>query len=207
MTLNGTFTRNGGFVLLNRRRFKNAGLDVPDENIVHFNLGANELYTMMTGASRPGEIHMVYVFDTDEHAMAYEAGVQASRGATMLHFRLGGRFFGGGPGPIEEVFVRRANKKMQTAGTPKGLIAMYRVIVQKEPIKLTIGDKEYPDADWEQRKDVIYVDMMTVKPGWKQQGINTSMMNYFLKQFPGRRIEFSEKTHQGELFAKKWKPS
>ena len=205
MTLNGTFTRSGNFVLLNRRRFKNAGLEVPEENIVHFNLGANELYTIMTGASRPGQIHMVYVFDTDANATAYEEGVRASQGATMLHFRLGGRFSMGGPGPIEEVFARRPNKQKKAVGTPKGLIAMYRVIIQTEPVKLTIGTEEYPDKDWEHRKDVIYVDMMTVRPGWKQQGINTAMMNYFLKEFPGRRIEFSEKTLQGEKFAAKWK--
>jgi hypothetical protein len=82
----------------------------------------------------------------------------------------------GGPDNIDEIFKR----------VHRGVIAVYEVVVS-------------PEKGWSK---VTYVNMMSVRPGWKRNGINMAMMRRLVELYPDRKLQFSDPTHQGEAFIK-----
>lgn len=81
-----------------------------------------------------------------------------------------------GDGPIHEIWKR----------APADMIAIARVAAGTE-------------GTW---KDVIYVDMMAVRKEWRRNKLNTVLMRTFVKEWPGRKLAFSNPTHDGEAFIK-----
>jgi hypothetical protein len=151
------------------------GAVIPDENWMYIRLGvAAEMFINL-----PADTFMVYVFDTEKNLAAYRKYLSNPK-ATMLLYKLPtGGFLSQGLGPIEEIFSR----------APKGLIAVYRVVA--------VDDKADVHKSW---KGVIFVDMMSVRAGWRRQNINTLAIQTFKKNWPGRKVDFSPPTHAGRAF-------
>jgi len=59
-------------------------------------------------------------------------------------------------------------------------------------------------ADW---KDIVYVDMMSVRGSWQHNGINALMLKAVLASKRGKRrkLVFSKTTHAGQAFAEWWR--
>lgn len=58
----------------------------------------------------------------------------------------------------------------------------------------------------------IYVDKMTVRPGWKRNTINSKLVQALKKEYPNRELNFSGPTPDGRNFIKNftgqdWKPA
>ena len=53
------------------------------------------------------------------------------------------------------------------------------------------------------RKDSIFIDYISVRPGWKRNTIGTKMIQALEKEFPGTPIQHSPTTDQGYGFLKK----
>lgn len=58
----------------------------------------------------------------------------------------------------------------------------------------------------------IYIDKMSVRPGFKRASINSKMIDKLKDQFPGRTVNYSGVTRAGAAFVKKytgqdWKPA
>jgi hypothetical protein len=55
------------------------------------------------------------------------------------------------------------------------------------------------------RPDVLYIDFMSVRKGWRRRGINSLMIRTLVTEFPGRQLAFSEPTAMGSKFIQgKW---
>lgn len=54
--------------------------------------------------------------------------------------------------------------------------------------------------------DLIYIDMMSVRPGFKKNGINYHMINTLIRMFPKAQLKFSKPTDEGKLFIQKHFP-
>lgn len=53
--------------------------------------------------------------------------------------------------------------------------------------------------------DLIYIDMMSVRPQYKRNSITTKMIGYIQSQYPDAKLEFSSPTDQGSKFIKSYK--
>ena len=49
-------------------------------------------------------------------------------------------------------------------------------------------------------EDEIYINMMTVRPKYKRNTINTKMIQFLQKHFPNAKLSFSSPTEQGKKF-------
>lgn len=56
-------------------------------------------------------------------------------------------------------------------------------------------------------EDLIYIDMMSVRPGYMKNGINKFMIEILIEQFPNAILKFSLPTKEGKLFIKKYYPN
>ncbi len=56
-------------------------------------------------------------------------------------------------------------------------------------------------------EDTIYINMMTVRPKYKRNTINTKMIQFLQKQFPKAKVQFSSPTDQGKKFIEKMYPT
>jgi len=43
---------------------------------------------------------------------------------------------------------------------------------------------------------------MSVRPGWKRNGLNMAMMRWLLQRYPERKLQFSDPTNEGTAFIK-----
>lgn len=173
----GTFKRTAQGVTLDKKPTKEmTSGTVPDENIIWYGpMGAAASFFL----GLPANSFMVYVFDTAKNKEAYTAELKGGAQPLMYKVQRGG-LLQPGQSAIDEIFDR----------APKGLIAVYRVAAAR-------GDDD--DESW---KNIIYVDMMSVREKWQRQGINTMMMNTFKAEWPGREVKFSSPTHKGAAFMK-----
>ena len=55
-------------------------------------------------------------------------------------------------------------------------------------------------------EELIFIDMMSVRPGYKKNGINHHMINTLIKMFPNAQLKFSKPTDEGTLFIQKHFP-
>lgn len=145
---------------------------IPEENVIAFG-PLGMAAEMFRGL--PRDTYYFYVYDSPASAQAHEASEMKVKGGTYLFFKNQPRFQAGF-NAIDEIFKR----------APKGIIAVYEVV---------LGE----DDGWQK---VAYVNMMSVRPGWKRNGINMAMMRYLVQHHPKRKLEFSDPTHQGEAFIK-----
>ena len=53
-------------------------------------------------------------------------------------------------------------------------------------------------------EDEIYINMMTVRPKYKRNTINTKMTQFLQSEFPNAKISFSSPTPEGEKFINKY---
>jgi len=56
-------------------------------------------------------------------------------------------------------------------------------------------------------EDLIYIDMMSVRPGYKRNKINYHMINYLININPNAKLKFSSPTNDGLSFIKKYFPN
>jgi hypothetical protein len=55
--------------------------------------------------------------------------------------------------------------------------------------------------------ELIYIDMMSVRPGYKRNGINYHMIKTLIKMFPKAKLKFSKPTDEGKFFIEKYFPN
>ena len=55
-------------------------------------------------------------------------------------------------------------------------------------------------------EELIYIDMMSVRPGYKRNGINHHMIITLMKMFPKAQLKFSKPTDEGKSFIQKYFP-
>jgi len=127
----------------------------------------------------------VYFLDSEESAQEMK-----DQKIPMLMVPQGTIHSGGSP--ITDIWKRRFFKK----GTD-------------EPREMTIGgktkviegtDKILGVIEGTTNDEVIYIDMMTVRPPFKRNSINTKMIQALKQDFPKAKIEFSRPTTQGQKF-------
>ena len=53
-------------------------------------------------------------------------------------------------------------------------------------------------------EEEIYINMMTVRPKYKRNTINTKMINFVKKTFPNAKLSFSSPTPEGKKFISKY---
>ena len=181
--LAGTFRRTAKGVTLDKKPTRGYGMMpgaiIPKENWMYIRLGwFAEFYRL------PDDTYMVYVFDTVGNIAAYRKFLNSGdpKASMLLYKQPTHGFFSSGPDPIEEIFNR----------APKGLIAVYRVTA--------MDAKADVHESWESWKNTIYVDMMSVRKGWRRQNLNTLMIQTFKKNWPGREVKFSPPTDAGKAF-------
>lgn len=56
-------------------------------------------------------------------------------------------------------------------------------------------------------EELIYIDMMSVRPGYKRNGINSHMIKTLMKIFPKAQLKFSKPTDEGRNFIQKYFPN
>jgi len=54
---------------------------------------------------------------------------------------------------------------------------------------------------------LVYIDMMSVRPGYMKNGINNFMIQFLTEQYPNAILKFSKPTKEGEGFIKKYYPT
>lgn len=54
------------------------------------------------------------------------------------------------------------------------------------------------------RDEFVFIDMMSVKPGYKHNHVNTFMMRAIQDQFPNKELCFSDPTEPGKKFIQKF---
>jgi len=99
----------------------------------------------------------------------------------MLMFPYAGRF-NWGAAPINDVWKKSHNKNIRGADEIIGLIEAY------------VANKE------------ILIQMMSVRPGYKKNSINTNMINRLKKSFPNHTVVFEDPTPAGWKFIQKYAP-
>lgn len=119
----------------------------------------------------PAETFYFYVYSSPA-AIEEHASWESARGGRYLFFK--GQTMGASYNAIDEIFKR----------APKGIIGVYEVCLEKKG----------------PNKDIIFVNMMSVRPGWKRNGLNMAMMRWLLKEYPKRKLEFSDPTREGYSF-------
>jgi len=84
-----------------------------------------------------------------------------------------------------------------------------------QPREMTVGnktkvvqgtDKILGVIEGTTNDEVIYIDMMTVRPPFKRNSINSKMIQALKQDFPKAKIEFSRPTPQGRKFLDKTMP-
>lgn len=118
----------------------------------------------------PPETFMVYVYATPEDKAAHRERLRAGDG--FLFYKT--QHFSADFEAISEIFKR----------APKGLIGVAEVVVSN-------------DEEW---RDVVYINMMSVRPAWKRNGLNMAMVRALLQTYPDRKLEFSAPTPAGRAF-------
>jgi hypothetical protein len=99
----------------------------------------------------------------------------------MLMFPYAGRF-NWGAAPINDVWKKSHNKNIRGADEIIGLIEAY------------VANGE------------ILIQMMSVRPGYKKNSINTNMINRLKKSFPNHVVVFEDPTKAGWAFIQKYAP-
>lgn len=56
-------------------------------------------------------------------------------------------------------------------------------------------------------QNLVYIDMMSVRPGYMKNGINKFMIKFLLEKYPNATLKFSKPTTEGELFINKYYPN
>lgn len=126
----------------------------------------------------PPETFLYYAFATEKESTAYQQALRAGE-AKPLFFKR--QTFGLRGNAIDEIWTR----------APKGLIGVLQLVFAAE-------------GDW---KDIVYVDMMSVRGTWQRGGINALMLKDVMssKRAKGRKLVFSKTTHAGQAFAEWWR--
>lgn len=99
----------------------------------------------------------------------------------MLMFPYAARF-NWGASPIKDVWKKSHNKSVRGADEIIGLVEAY------------VANKE------------ILIQMMSVRPGYKKNSINTNMINRLKKSFPDHVVVFEDPTKAGWEFIQKYAP-
>ena len=55
--------------------------------------------------------------------------------------------------------------------------------------------------------NLIYIDMMSVRPGYMKNGINNFMIQFLISQFPNAQLKFSKPTKEGKEFIQRNYPT
>jgi hypothetical protein len=100
-----------------------------------------------------------------------------------------------GGSPITDIWKRRFFKKGSDEPREMRIGGRTKVIEGTDKI---LGVIEGTTND-----EVIYIDMMTVRPPFKRNTINTKMIQALRQDFPKAKIEFSRPTPQGQKFIDK----
>ena len=95
-------------------------------------------------------------------------------------------------GPIHDIWKSNRGIK-RNKYTPK--LTEYETKVQKDIIGVI---EAYTDTN------IIYIDMMSVRPGYMKNGINNLMIKYLISQFPNATLKFSDPTKDGKSFINKY---
>lgn len=126
----------------------------------------------------PSETFLYYAFATEKERQTYQSALRAGKAQPLLFKRQ--------PlwvswNAIDEIWTR----------APKGLIGVLQLVFANE-------------NDW---KDVVYVDMMSVRGSWQRNGINALMLKAVMssERAKGRKLMFSKTTHAGQAFAEWWR--
>lgn len=125
--------------------------------------------------SLPAETYYFYVYDSPASRQEHKNAKMLVKNGQYLFFKNQIRFMAN-YNAIDEIFKR----------APKGIIAVYEVVLSDED-------------GW---KGVAYVNMMSVRAGWKRNGINMAMMRKLVQDYPKRKLQFSDPTDQGKAFIK-----
>jgi len=121
----------------------------------------------------PPETFYFYVYASPA-AVEEHAAWENAKGGRYLFFK--GQTLGASYNAIDEIFKR----------APKGIIGVYEVVIESKG----------------KGKGILFVNMMSVRPGWKRNGLNMAMMRWLLQRYPERKLQFSDPTNEGTAFIK-----
>lgn len=128
-------------------------------------------------AEGAAETYYLYGFDTEKNADAYRADVMSGKRKLFLFPSQSVMR----PNPITDIWAKW-NKP------PKGCIGV-----------LYLGVYSIEDSD------ILFIDMMSVRPEWQRYGVNAALIQYAQARWPNRELLFSDTTHAGHAFAKWWR--
>lgn len=132
---------------------------------------------------KPAGWVMIYFVDTDENAARLKRGeivpLMFIQGSTSMRF--------GGYSMIDDIWKKRKRERWMTPDD----------IAKAEDQKHIVGALEAYVNDTD-----VYVDNVSVRPGWQRNSIGKRMMDALKHQWPDRKLTHSQTTSQGEKFLK-----
>jgi ribosomal protein S18 acetylase RimI-like enzyme len=171
-------------VMADDKPLKDLNVDDLANNIVLFRIPDGKRHIFAPGTT------WIYFMDSEESAKEMEDGK-----IPMLVIPRG-TVFGGGS-PITDVWKKRFHQKGQDQ--PR-----QRIVGNKREM-ISGTDKILGLIQGHSDEGKIYVDMMSVRPPYKRNSINTKMIQFIQQHFPKAELSYSSPTEQGKKFIKKYK--
>jgi GNAT superfamily N-acetyltransferase len=171
-------------VMADDKPLKDLNVDAISNNIVFFRMPEGKRSIFAPGTT------WIYFMDSEESAKEMEEGK-----IPMLVIPIG--TFQSGGSPITDVWKKRFFQKGEDQ--PR-----QRIIGNKREM-ISGTDKILGLIQGHSDENTIYVDMMSVRPPYKRNSINSKMIQFLQQRFPKAKLSYSKLTPQGKKFAQGYK--